>query len=212
MIQNIPIYLIYLPNRKQRWEPTLKNLNDNKVYPILYQGIDGIDWKLKTDLSENKYSKKFTSGRLGCFLSHFMLWNHLSHVDKSESIIILEDDVRIDTDFKSRFDEVFKQLPSNWDFVYLGCEWIPFNPDDKYSENLLIGKPFCTHAYMINKKTIPILMNSCSLLETYLDIQIMEKVLPKVNHYVVDPVLVKQQSLTDMNDYKSLCKDWKTFL
>lgn len=212
MINNIPTYLIYLSNLEKRWKPTLCNLNENGIYPILYQGIDGNGWKLKTDLSENRYPKKFTSGRLGCFLSHFMLWNHLSHIDELESAIILEDDVRVDENFKKDFDKAFKQLPLNWDFVYLGCEWIPFNPEDKYSDNLLIGKPFCTHAYMINKKTISVLMDSCSMLESYLDVQIMEKVLPKVNHYVVDPILVKQQSLTDTNDYKSLCKDWKTLL
>lgn len=206
-MNNIPVYLIYLPNYQHRWESTLQNLTENGITPILFHGIDAISWRLKTDLFENKYPKKFTSGRLGCFLSHFMLWNHLSHVSNSEEAIVFEDDVRIDSTFTKSLNSILNQLPSDWDFVYLGALWGDSQSESRFSSNLLIGKPYCTHAYMVKKKALSVLMEKCYTIDCYLDIQIKEKVLPKINHFVADPFIVSQESLGNSEEYRSLCKD-----
>jgi GR25 family glycosyltransferase involved in LPS biosynthesis len=211
-INDIPIYLIYLPNYQHRWEPTLHHLIESGITPVLFHGIDAISWKLKSDLSENKYPKNFTSGRIGCFLSHFMLWNHLQLINNWDTAIIFEDDVRISKTFVPRLNTIVKELPLNWDFVHLGSFWGDLKPEKQYSENLLIGKPYCTHAYMIKKTTLPILMEKCYTMEFYLDIQLNKKVLPKINHFVVNPSMAHQKSLDNLEEYRSLCKDWKSLL
>ncbi len=211
-MKDVLVYLIYLPNYQHRWEPTLQNLTENGVNPILFHGIDAISWELKTGLSEKKFSKNFTSGRIGCFLSHFMLWNHLYHKDDWETVMILEDDVRIDSSFNEKLGVLFEQLPQNWDFLYLGSFWGDVKREKQYSSNLIIGKPYCTHAYMFKKRILSLLMEKCYNIEFYLDIQIQKKVLPYVNYFVADPPIVDQESLGSSKEYESLCKDWKTLL
>ena len=204
--------MIYLPNREDRWRPTLDHLRSNGIDPILFRGIDAVEWKLKTDKSENTWPFKFTSGRIGCFISHYMLWNHLYH-SSCERMVILEDDVRVATDFHSNFSNNCDQLPTDWEFVHIGSLWDKEVPDRKFSDNLLIGKPYCTHAYMIKHSILSKLLNECSQLETYLDIQLMRKVLPFVKQYVFDPPLINQKSLSnDFGNYRSLCRDWDTGL
>lgn len=204
-----PVYMVYLPSYEKRWRYTLEHLVENSINPILFKGIDAIQWKLYTKHEENNDLKKFTSGRIGCFLSHYMLWNHLYHSNIEEAIV-LEDDVRLVKDFNCLFFNYKNQLPIDWQFVFLGCEWINVYNKEVISDNIIKGYPYCTYAYMIKKTSLDVLLNECSSLITYLDIQLQKKVLPKLKTYVFNPKLVMQESINCYDGvYKSLCKDWE---
>lgn len=202
--------MIYLSNYKDRYINTLNHLQSHGIIPNLFRGIDAINLKLYTKCEKNEDLKKFTPGRIGCFLSHYMLWNHLYH-SKIEETIIFEDDVRLDNDFINKFTEYKKQLPNDWQYVFLGYQWLDKCIEQYYSTNILIGRPYCTHAYMIKYNVLETLLENCNEFVSYLDIQIQRKILPYIKYYVYFPPLVNQMSLECNNGgkYKSLCDDWE---
>ena len=114
-------FVINLPDRKDRMQrfnannpyleyETFKAVEGYKVgyEKLLSQGFDTdhnwIDPILKTPL---------TKGEVGCFLSHWHLWNKC--IEKNEPIIVLEDDAILTDKFD--VEEISKL---KYDFVYLG--------------------------------------------------------------------------------------------
>jgi glycosyl transferase, family 25 len=97
-------------------------------------------------------------GAIGCSLSHISLWEKISasEAGSEDSFLILEDDVRPNQNTKEKMDEILKNLPKNWDIVFLGYMFpmLYENNDEKAGENLYKIKSilFGTHAYLINKK------------------------------------------------------------
>jgi GR25 family glycosyltransferase involved in LPS biosynthesis len=96
------------------------------------------DVALEWDSTENsKYSSKVTPGKktlsegeIGCALSHVALWRELADMEGSDdpstiTMLILEDDVSFSS-FKGKprftraFQNAWKQLPADWDILYLG--------------------------------------------------------------------------------------------
>ena len=118
-------------------------------------------------------------GRIGCLLSHYMLWKTLWHLPYEE-ILILEDDAFLCENFQERFLEFKKQLPDNWQYVFVGHCCLP--PEDyqvKVTDNIITTThaPMCTHAYMIKKSSIPVLLDTNHQAWAAVDIQIQKKTL-----------------------------------
>ena len=88
------------------------------------QSIQSSDLKrLKLSRTAYKYSKHMKQpGILGCYLSHRTLLTHLAttHAGPNDIHFIFEDDAHIPTDFTAQWNITAKDLPHDWDFVYLG--------------------------------------------------------------------------------------------
>ena len=131
--------VINLPYRTDR----LKTFNENNSIEYeLYQAVDGKSISYER-LKEQGYDVNhnwtdpilgttLTKGEVGCFLSHWQIWNKC--IEKNESIIVLEDDAIL-TD---RFDmEEIESLP--YDFVYLAYKkWERGNKLMIHSQNQYI--------------------------------------------------------------------------
>jgi GR25 family glycosyltransferase involved in LPS biosynthesis len=150
-----------------------------------------------------------------------MLWQTLWHLPYDE-ILILEDDALLCENFQERFLEFKSQLPDDWQYVFVGHCCLP--PEDcqiKISDNIITTThpPMCTHAYMIKKSSIPVLLDTNHQAWAAVDIQIQKKTLKILKHYVFMPPLVEQISLLqqrnpdkyDTNDtiFESLTLDSK---
>ena len=68
--------------------------------------------------SEKVWGMDLTKGALGCALSHFQVWKLILGLSIDFSIVV-EDDTEFAPDFHTRFDAVCKQLPKDWDLVFL---------------------------------------------------------------------------------------------
>lgn len=193
-----------------RLTSTLEHLNKVGISPVLFSGIDAVVNQLYTKLEKNEIGLKFTNGRIGCFLSHYMLWNHLYHSD-IEEVIILEDDVRFVDNYKELYEDYMTQLPKDWQYVFIGSAGIMRNFEKSVSKNIVISKPYCTHAYMIKRSALKILLEECFVMKTYIDMQIRQFVLHKLKYYVFNPPLINQVSVESdaFGVYKSMCKDWE---
>jgi hypothetical protein len=90
------------------------------------------------------------------------------------------------------------QLPNDWQYVFIGhCCLPPEEYQIKISENVItnIHAPMCTHAYMIKKSSIPILLETNHQAWAAVDIQIQKRSLKILKHYVFLPSLAEQFSL-----------------
>ena len=58
---------------------------------------------------------------MGCALSHLKVWSLLStETTDIQSILILEDDVRLQKGWRDAWSRAYSSLPNDWDCVYLG--------------------------------------------------------------------------------------------
>ena len=156
-----------------------------------------------TDLDALQSHNFVKPGHIGCSLSHYMLWKTLTFLDHDE-IIIFEDDVLVYENFWENLTEVKEVLPKDWDFVYLGYddENTPFEVKLRYRINdRLIQLPSFhrTHAYMIKKETLSILLDRMHIAWLNVDMQLVKRVLPHVNYYLCEPVLATQRSVLCTN-------------
>lgn len=129
---NIPIYIINLDRRKDRWETTE---NTMKILGITnykrFSAIDGktLRWDNKVeamfplDLTTEKKrneSHKRKDGVVGCAMSHMKLWEQLLK-DSEDVYLIFEDDVIFNAEFCNKFSELWNKLRDmKWDILYLG--------------------------------------------------------------------------------------------
>lgn len=201
------------PKRQEAAQKYFKEIN----WPVeFFKGIHGESFGLKSTIPNyNKLPGReyfITQGAIGCLLSHLMLWNVLIYQPEDE-FLILEDDIKLADDFSDRYKKFRKELPDDWQIVYLG-HLIPGGLKEKgiihISENVMVCKPMCTHAYMVKKSALKILIETNQLAWSPLDIQIIERSLPKLKHYAVKDPLITQRSVLNIKDvtWYSLCYDW----
>jgi GR25 family glycosyltransferase involved in LPS biosynthesis len=124
----------------------------------LYQSltINGADSPLKAPIHE--------SLRFGCFLSHVKLWQEIMDSNLPHGII-LEDDVRISSNFSMRFHSLLHSLPVSWDLLYLNGCFKKFGPDFAPGVKLARGS-LCTSGYAISRKAVQKLLTASSLVHS----------------------------------------------
>ena len=213
-------FCVTLRETPKRKEEAQKYFDEVGLKVEMFSGIHGQTFGLKTTIPN--YSTVpgreyfITQGAVGCILSHLTLWNVLQHQPEDE-FLILEDDVVLVDDFKEKFRKFTSELPPDWDICYVGwihagCpEYAKISPTH-ITENIVVGAPVLTHAYMVKKKALSTLIETNQLAWDALDYQMLKRSLPKLKHYALLPTLINQRSVTNINlkheTWHSLCFDW----
>lgn len=107
----------------------------------------------------------------GCSMSHTRVWRDM--IEKGhEMALVFEDDVCLSPDFKTKLEEVIKEVAGiSWDIIHLG----PLLPIVKQhiTPRIYEGQPLGTHAYLITldcaKKIAPF---DASLMKVSVDFQL----------------------------------------
>ncbi|KAK0197907.1 hypothetical protein F5146DRAFT_1017437 [Armillaria mellea] len=102
--------------------------------------------------------KILNAPRVACWESHLSVIKEIAGLGKDTFGVILEDDVDLEKDIRSRLDRVWSYLPDDWDMVYLGHCWgnetyyPALTPSTSPNESQLhpSKKPKCTHAYAVS--------------------------------------------------------------
>lgn len=68
--------------------------------------------------------KILTRARIACWISHMNLIRTIVKADGPGVSIILEDDVDMEKDVKTRLAELWEGLPRDWDIVFLGMSFL----------------------------------------------------------------------------------------
>ncbi len=160
-------YCINLKNRRSRWVKMLKEAAKLDIEPIRFEAI----------FNHN--------GHLGCMMSHMELLEEI----EEDIFMIIEDDILV-LGTREEMDAAIKQLPDDWDMLYLGAHLK--SRIRRYSDNLFTLKDArCNHAIMYNNQhgvVDYILKNYYIPIDNFY----AEKVQERFNCYITYPMICTQ--------------------
>ena len=130
---------------------------------------------------------------VGLYLSHYMCWSIL-HAGDYGGGLILEADAKFPLDWHERIEKIMADAPADWDIILLGNS----HTQDKERKHIKgelweVKYPFCCHAYLVNCKALPTLLNAGRHANMNVDIMLIKHVYPLLRVYTVLPRLVEQR-------------------
>ncbi len=94
----------------------------------------------------------------GVYLGHYLVWSICNALPDSH-FLILEDDVILHPDFVARMEQAMKDVPADFDFLFLGsCCAAGKRQRHVQGEIFDVRYPLCNHAMVIAKKAMPVLL------------------------------------------------------
>lgn len=140
------IYVINLLRRTDRRDRLQSTFDILNISARFFEAVDGkhtIDQAYLERLNirlipnyEDPYNRRpMNYGELGCFFSHYFIWEDMIKNNYQNGAIILEDDVRFDAYFTTRLEQVLGNSSLDWDIIYLGRK-IMRNTEEDY-DNLI---------------------------------------------------------------------------
>ena len=194
------IYIVNLDHSKKRLHQIHKQCTRESLLYERISAVNGETLDIDRLFRNNIISdRSFNKGNVGCSLSHIHIWKKIMKTNNTHNLI-LEDDVIICNHFLKKFFIIQKQIPTNYDIVYIGGTNIY---GKQYSKNLIIpvssskyGHSTNTGAYaiLINKKCIPLLIKHFTKITSHLDIQIKE-LFSKLNVYYIHKPLINHDNI-----------------
>jgi len=178
---------INLPSREDRWEESLKEFEKLGIRPFRADAV-----KLNNPIE-------------GCAISHFAVLGFCKKQDKHA--MIFEDDVH----FINNYLEIESYLHDldnlDWDMFYFGgniCGKIT-----KVSDRIgKLSHAQSTHAYCVNKRFIPTILEKRNLIGKHLDLIYTEDIIPYHNCYISIPMLATQRPSYSDIERKVVNYDW----
>jgi len=104
---------INLDRRPERWQRMQRALAAQNLAVQRFSAIDGNNVALP-------HNWMHTAGAYGCLLSHVQVVREARNAGAS-SVLIFEDDAVFDPQFKEKFAHFIKELPDDWDMLFLGA-------------------------------------------------------------------------------------------
>ena len=98
---------------------------------LTQKNIDDMGIRQLPGFSDPHHPRTVTRGEVGCFLSHYRIWEEMKPGD---IYLILEDDVRFGTSFVNDLKQIIdeaKNIKSGWDLIYVGRKRGPGAADDE---------------------------------------------------------------------------------
>lgn len=109
-----------------------------------------------------------TPGALGFYLTHTKIFEY--SVDNNKTLFVMDDDIDIHPDFDKELEQILLELPSTFDFCYLGYYDTKYEKLD-FSTKLFIPKgQFCgPHAYVVSPHGAKKILNLIYPIDIQLD-------------------------------------------
>ncbi|CAG9862154.1 unnamed protein product [Phyllotreta striolata] len=141
------INLLRRPERRRRMRKCFDELG------LEVDVIDAVDGKLLNEsflesirfmpeFSDPYHKRPMKLGEIGCFMSHYNLWNEIVK-ERYETALILEDDIKFEPFFRHKVQNLMSEVRGirNWDLVYFGRKRLQEN-DEPWVE----GSNYLVHA------------------------------------------------------------------
>ncbi|KXJ78978.1 glycosyltransferase 25 family member [Aedes albopictus] len=158
------IYMINLERRPERRNKMFNNFDELGLDVEFFPAVDGrqlndeklreIGVKFLPGYADPYHKRPMTMGEIGCFLSHYYIWQKMIALNLEE-VLILEDDIRFEPYFKRRVAQVLADARriGGWDLIYFGRKRLQ-EDDEKWvegSETLVVaGYSYWTLGYLIS--------------------------------------------------------------
>ena len=108
------------------------------------------------EFKEPYHGRPITYGEIGCFMSHWKVWNDVIE-KKYSKVVVFEDDVRFEPYFRSKMQRLLAELDAiklNWDLIFLGRK-ILNSVTEPWLENsdmlLHVNYTYWTLGYMLSQ-------------------------------------------------------------
>jgi GR25 family glycosyltransferase involved in LPS biosynthesis len=158
------IIVINLDRAKERKTKLIENFNrvGININDVLFlSAFDGesLNNTFERTIHGGSMGRTFAKGEICCTLSHITAIK-MAKTLGYKNILILEDDIELCDNFLDRIDDIEKQLPENWDQIYVGA--IVSGLGDKVSENIYKIKTdnmMGTHSYLLNSSVYDLVSN-----------------------------------------------------
>lgn len=147
-------------------------------------------------------SVSLTMGAIGCALSHRNVWKKI--IDENiDNVLILEDDIRFDSNFGKKLDNYANHWPKNYDVIFLGyhpasIKFITKSVNDVFTRS---NNVYGTFGYVVSKKGAEKLLKIFPL-NYQIDTEIHR------NFHNIDAYLVKPNYRIILSDPSEFAKDF----
>jgi GR25 family glycosyltransferase involved in LPS biosynthesis len=135
---------------------------------------------------------------VGTWISHRALWAACLLLPDTE-FLLLEDDALFPQDWAVRLAEVLRHVPEDWDLINLGACCATDKPREHVAGPLytVTGGPMCLHAYIVQRRALPILIWSqdAAGCAAPIDISVLSHSYSALRVYTVLPRIVDQLDL-----------------
>ncbi len=194
----IPSYVMCVPSRRERAEA---EMNKAGIVPVYYPAHLGNQLGITTIYTYD--DDRIATGTLETEGHYFVGHNQLAlnmtffSVIKmalalgQEEIIVFEDDVVLCDNYQYQLDQLYRNIPSTADIIYLGHCCV--RPGPRVNDYLKKGQCMCTHAAIYRKKAME-MINEKAILYTAVDIFVLQKVQPYLETLLCVPTLATQLS------------------
>ena len=199
-----PIFVISLARAAHRREAMRERLN---ALGLQYEIIDAIDGaalnpadyenRLRQDKFRRKFGRNMLSGEIGCYLSHYQLWQRIV-AEKTPCALVLEDDAALDEDLFSVVCAI-SNLQWHWGVILLSCETqktpgrVLATIGDKNWRLILCSRRLVSTAgYVISQQGARELLEHCREINAPIDVSYSEWWHSGIPFHCVVPSLVRQ--------------------
>jgi GR25 family glycosyltransferase involved in LPS biosynthesis len=131
--------------------------------------------------------------QVGLTLSHYMVWQICEH-HSDDVFMILEDDCVFPEGWSERISDAMRDMPEDWGILLIGSS----NTSDKEKSHIKgdiweVKYPFCTHAMIIARKALPVLIEHCRDASKHIDILLHDEGYSRLKVYTLLPRLCEQR-------------------
>jgi len=195
-MQTIPIAILNLEraeNRKKLMQDQFEKIGiDNYFFFPAFDGKHIINFSMHGHITYGSGTgRKFNPAEIAITNGHMSVIKH-AQVMNYDQIIVLEDDVVICEDWEKRIDWIVKNVPSDWDYIYLAGHsdytTIPMSDELKI---IPAPKMVGAFSYIVNKTAYSKITKFCSSYLTTYDDMIMHMCITtnKMKGYLALPFL-----------------------
>lgn len=179
-IKDFNVVCINLVSRPDRWEESKKELSKSHLLPYVH--------RYESEVYMNPIE--------GCASSHFQVLQDSLDLDKHA--MIFEDDVQFINNFEELPIYLDRLSGLDWDMLYLGAN-ITQHVKVISDRFVKIFHAQSTHAYCVNKRFIPKVLEHKHLIGKHMDLIYAENVIPLGNCYMTRPLLaIQRPSFSDI--------------
>ena len=204
MPPDLPIFVISLARAEGRRAAMRARLDKLGAHYEIVDAVDGAtltaadygDNILRRDKFRRKFGREILDGEIGCYLSHYRLWQRMV-AEKIPSALVLEDDVDWDEDMLAVADDI-DNLDWAWGVVLLSARrgkiaGRVLAPVGDNRQLLLCDRRVPTAAgYVISQMGAWALLQHCREITAPVDISYGEWWSSEIPFYAVMPPLVRQ--------------------
>ena len=204
-----PTYILGCDETPERKAASLAHFHARGVDPVWWRGFHGKTWGLDTT-REYEPGRRISPGHVGLDLGVWALWQHLllSHGNHPDHrFLVFEDDAVLPDNWDAHLAGVERDLDRSfpqWELVFLGLAETEPHVWNKVTERVggpdsrlcRLTDPFGTHAIMLRRSALLVLLDNMRHAERNLDQQLWKYVLrPGLVHWcAVLPSLVEQRT------------------